>query len=228
MSCLRLRGTKAAVPDLTAIFCLADGYNKPRNIKDSQMKKPVMIAIAIGFLPLVVSCSSQSPQPKLDVPKSTNKIFTQWCEEKGNLPAASKLTVDLLLKEVNTADCKLANTKLLKLTHLDLYHSNISNLEPIASLSNLTSLDLIGNQISDVKPLAGLSNLTYLALSENKISDIQPLAGLSNLTYLSLGKNQITDVKPLVSLINLTDLRLRDNKFVGKTICPVSEHICDS
>jgi internalin A len=192
------------------------------------MKKQVIFAIAVGLLPLVAGCSSESLQPKLDAPKLTSKLFTQWCEEKGTLPAASKLTVDLLLKEVDTEDCKLANTKLLKLNHLDLYHSKISNLEPLASLSNLTSLDLIGNQISDLKPLAGLSNLTYLALSENEISDVTPLAGLSNLTYLSLGNNQITDVKPLTSLINLTDLQLRDNKFAGKVICPVSEHICDS
>ncbi len=192
------------------------------------MKKQVMSAIVIGFLPLFASCSSESLQPKLDAPKLASKAFTQWCEEKANLPVASKLTVDLLLKEVNTEDCKLANTKLLKLNHLDLYHNNISNLEPLASLTNLTSLDLIGNRINDVNPLAGLTNLTYLALSENEISDIKPLAGLSNLTYLSLGNNQIADAKPLANLTNLTDLRLRDNKFVGKTICPVSEYICDS
>jgi internalin A len=218
----------AAVPDLTAIFCLADGYNKPRDIEDNQMKKQAIVAITIGFLPLVASCGSELVPTKLDSPQSITKSFTQWCEEKNNLPAESKLTVDLLLKEADTEDCKLANAKLRKLTQIDLYHNNITNLEPLASLSNLTSLDLIGNQISDLKPLAGLSNLTYLALSENKIIDVKPLAGLSNLTYLSLSQNQITDVKPLASLIKLTDLKLRDNQVVGKTICPVEAYICDS
>jgi internalin A len=192
------------------------------------MKNSGIIAIAIGFLSLIVSCRSELLPTKLDSPQSITKSFTQWCEEKDNLPAASKLTVDLLLKEADTKDCKLANTKLLKLTQLDLYHNDISNLEPLASFSNLTSLDLIGNHIIDIKPLAGLRNLTYLALSENEISDIKPLAGLNNLTYLSLNRNQVTDVKPLASLIKLTDLKLIDNKFVGKIICPVPEHICDS
>jgi internalin A len=192
------------------------------------MKNPGIITITIGFLSLIGSCGSELLPTKLDSPQSTTKSFTQWCKEKDNLPVASKWTVDLLLKEADTQDCNLANTKLLKLTQLDLYHNNISNLEPLASFSNLTSLDLIGNRIVDVKPLAGLRNLTYLALSENEISDVKPLAGLNNLTYLSLNQNQITDVKPLASLIKLTDLKLIDNKFVDKIICPVSEYICDS
>jgi internalin A len=192
------------------------------------MKNPVMIAIAVGFLSLIVSCRSELIPTKLNSPQLITKSFAQWCEEKNNLPADSKLTVDLLLKEADTKDCKLANTKLRKLTQLDLYHNDISNLEPLASLSNLTSLDLIGNRISDVKPLASLSNLTYLALSKNEIIDIKPLAGLSNLTYLSLNQNQITDIKPLSSLIKLIDLKLFDNKVVGKTICPVAEYVCNS
>jgi internalin A len=190
------------------------------------MKNSWIIAIPIGLLSLIVSCTPESIQTKSDKPQLLTKSFTQWCKEKDNLPPATKTTIDLLLVEADTKDCELANTKLLKLTQLDLYHNNISNLEPLASLKNLTSLDLIGNQISDVTPLAGLSNLTYLALSENRISDVKPLASLTKLTYLSLNHNLITDIKPLISLSNLTDLTLLDNKIVDKSTCPMAEHNC--
>lgn len=197
-----------------------------QKIVDSQMKKPWIVAFVTGFLSLMAGCTPESLTTQSDSPQSLTKSFTQWCKEKDNLPAATKLTVDLLLKEAETADCELANTKLLKVTQLDFYHNNISNVEPLASLKNLTTLDLVGNQITDVKPLARLSNLTYLALSKNRISDIKPLAGLVNLTYLSLNQNLITDVKSLASLINLTDLNLLDNQLVDKKMCPVSEYAC--
>jgi internalin A len=192
----------------------------------SQMKNSWIIAIAIGLLSLIVSCTPESVQTKPEKPQLLTKSFTQWCKEKENLPPTTQSIIDLLLVEADTKDCELANTKLLKLTQLDLYHNNISNLEPLASLKNLTSLDLIGNQISDVTPLAELSNLTYLALSENMISDVKPLANLTKLTYLSLNHNLISDIKPLVNLSNLTDLTLIDNKIVDKSTCPMAERNC--
>ncbi len=190
------------------------------------MRRIFVIAIEIGLLSQLVSCNSVSSPTK--VPSSlqpVSKSFTQWCNEKESLPAETKLTIDLLLKEVDTQDCKLGDSKLSNLSSLDLYHDKITNIEPLASLTNLTSLDLIGNQISDIKPLAGLINLTYLALAKNKISDVKPLAGLVKLTYLSLHGNQITDTKSLAGLSNLSNLTLSDNK-IAQQKCPVLEYIC--
>jgi internalin A len=190
------------------------------------MKQFFIFGVEIGLLLQIVSCTSISSPIKLQsTPPSISKSFTQWCNEKESLPAAAKLTVDLLLKEVDTKDCNLANSKLSSLNSLDLYYENIINIEPLASLTNLTSLDLIGNQISDIKPLARLTNLTYLSLGKNQISDIKPLASLVNLIHLSLHNNQITDIKSLASLTNLNSLRLNDNQIVEKK-CPVPDYIC--
>ncbi|MEL6162982.1 MAG: leucine-rich repeat domain-containing protein, partial [Cyanobacteria bacterium J06628_3] len=49
------------------------------------------------------------------------------------------------------------------------------------------------NNISDLSPLAKLSNLNELRLEENKISDAKPLAGLNNLFIIFLEKNPIKD-----------------------------------
>ena len=42
----------------------------------------------------------------------------------------------------------------------------------------MTRLDLEDNNISDISPLAGLTNLKWLKVARNKISDFSPLDGL--------------------------------------------------
>ena len=88
-------------------------------------------------------------------------------------------------------------------TELYLGFNNITDLTPLAGLTNLTGLDLWENNISDLTPLAGLSSLTRLDLDDNNITDLTPLAGLTNLTLLYLDDNNITDLTPLAGLTNL-------------------------
>ena len=91
--------------------------------------------------------------------------------------------------------------------------NSVSNLSPLAGLTNLTLLWLNDNSISDISPLAGLTNLTHLGLHSNSISDISPLADLTNLILLDLEDNSISDISPLVGLINLEHLDLWDNSI---------------
>ena len=95
---------------------------------------------------------------------------------------------------------------------LGIVNSNsISDISPLAGLTQLTSLDLENNSISDISPLGGLTNLTQLYLSDNAITDISPLGGLYQLTTLWIQSNSITDLSPLGRLTNLTWLDLRSN-----------------
>ena len=101
---------------------------------------------------------------------------------------------------------------LTRLTELTFFGNNrISDLAPLAGLTNLTELFLDGNQISDLDPLAALTNLIDLRLFNNQISDLIPLAGMTNLIRLFLEGNRIVDLAPLAGLINLTTLQLIDN-----------------
>ncbi len=102
----------------------------------------------------------------------------------------------------------------INLTELHLYDSHsISDISPIAGLTNLTSLGLGSNPISDISPIAGLTNLTLLGLGGNQISDISPIAGLTNLTSLGLAGNRISDISSVAGLTNLTTLLLQDNSI---------------
>jgi internalin A len=174
--------------------------------------------------------------PAVAVPPARTKVksFAEWCQEKNTVPDKTRKTIDLLLKEVGTEDCQVANTKLKSTTKLGLYErevdlqvlsavtnlnelylgsNKISDIKPLANLVNLTKLSLNDNQISDIKPLANLVNLTKLSLNDNQISDIKPLTKLTKLTSLDLSTNQISDIKSLVSLIELTSLSLGNNQI---------------
>ncbi|MFC1971453.1 leucine-rich repeat domain-containing protein [Chloroflexota bacterium] len=59
--------------------------------------------------------------------------------------------------------------------------NNISNLLPLADLTNLQALGLEGNNISNLSPLAGLTNLHDLRLAGNNISNLSPLSSLTDL-----------------------------------------------
>ena len=92
------------------------------------------------------------------------------------------------------------------------YNSNsLTDLTPLAGLTNLEELDLDRASITNISGLEGLTNLTQLDLTINSITDISALAGLTNLTELYLGGNTITDGSPLSELTNLTILYLWGN-----------------
>jgi Leucine-rich repeat (LRR) protein len=169
----------------------------------------------------IIALTSQSIPSAQSKPKS----FAQWCQEKNTLSAATVRTINLLLKQAKTQNCKSADTALAKLTELTIRESKISDLQPIAALRNLTKLDLTQNQIVDISPLTNLSKLTDLNLGINKIVNVSPLASLSNLKSLSLLGNQISDVKSLAKLKKLTWLQLSENPIsngsIAKRVCPI-------
>jgi internalin A len=170
------------------------------------MKKTLIwltASIALSQVLPIAAASAQQP-----------KTFLQWCQQKNSVSADTKRTIDILLNEAGTKDCKVADRNLRSLTELDLSIDRLVDVQPLAGLTNLTELRLDSNHIVDIKPLAGLTNLTILYLHTNHIVDIKPLAGLTKLTALYLYSNEIVDVKPLAGLTNLTILGLRSNQIV--------------
>ena len=105
----------------------------------------------------------------------------------------------------------LASFTGLKILNLGSNKIPISDISPLAELTNLGWLILDNNEISDISPLAGLTNLEQLDLQVNKISDISPLAGLTNLRWITLDNNNISDISPLAGLTNLRWTTLDNN-----------------
>ena len=102
---------------------------------------------------------------------------------------------------------------LTQLESLDLWQNSVSDISALAGLTNLTHLGVVGNNISDVSVLAGLISLESLWLDDNPLSDISALAGLTQLTRLGLDNTSISDISTLAGLTNLTWARMERNNI---------------
>jgi hypothetical protein len=107
-----------------------------------------------------------------------------------------------------------------KLTTLSLHRNQISDLSPLANLTNLTSITLQNNQITDTSALLALTDLKFLSLESNQVNNLSGLSEMTMLTTLSLHSNQISDLSPLVNLSNLTTITLQHNQV--SDISPLS------
>ena len=101
-----------------------------------------------------------------------------------------------------------AQLKRFDIRELDLGRTLVSDLTPLANLTELQALSLMGDNISDLTPLANLTGLQALDLVENNVSDLTPLANLTELQSLYLIGDNISDLTPLANLTELQSLYL--------------------
>jgi Leucine-rich repeat (LRR) protein len=107
-------------------------------------------------------------------------------------------------------------------THLNLHRNNLTDLTPLAGLTDLVWLDLERNGngtgkhktrthgLVDISPLAGLVNLQRLDLDYNgDLTDISPLAGMVNMVELDLNHTDVSDISVLANMTVLEQLDLK-------------------
>lgn len=87
---------------------------------------------------------------------------------------------------------------------------SIVTVEDLSQLPNLKAIFIAAEQISDISPLAGLTQLEKLEFKHNDISDISALEGMEHLWRVGLNSNPVTDLSVLCSLPNLRFLDLCD------------------
>ena len=105
-------------------------------------------------------------------------------------------------------------SRLTAVRNLDLSNTGLTDIEPLAGLTNLGWLNLWNNRITDVSPLIGMDGLSTLNLAKNVVSGVGPLKGLVNLEWLDLQGNRISDVSPLWSMVDLRTLMLAENAII--------------
>ena len=102
---------------------------------------------------------------------------------------------------------------LTQLEGLNLRQNAVKDISALARLTHLTHLSVEENRVSDVSVLIRLTNLVDLWLDGNQISDISPLAGLTQVTRLGIGVNNISDISAVAGLTNLTFMRMGGNNI---------------
>ena len=192
-------------------------------MKNKQIIAAVLTLLFTAFL-FVTNATAQQ-QPLDQVVSIPDANLAAAIREALDLPANHALTTrDMLaltgLDASNRGIRTLAGLEAAKrLTWLDLgsesiagqgrvNRNTVSDVTPLARLTELEWLILIDTAVADVSPLTTLTRLRELSLAGTAISDVTPLARLTELEWLSLTDTAVADVSPLTTLTRLEELWL--------------------
>lgn len=145
-----------------------------------------------------------------------NDVVSRWTED--TVKASLSPIYDILQQIVKTTEVNVSDNK------------KITNLDPLAELSDLRFLDCSGTNVTDINPIRNLnkikdlnisntrvkdiSNLKYANVVHNfkadnlQINDISVVSFFEDLNTLSLANTNINNITPLTACVNLTTLNL--------------------
>lgn len=140
---------------------------------------------------------------------AADRAYRLAVEEIRRVKAEGGTSLDLSGKQFHALDRIPAEIGLLtNLVTLNLAHTAVSDLAPLAGLTALRRLTLNGSAVTDLALLARLTALKWLNLSETAVTDLAPIAGLTALQRLWLNQSAVTDLHPLATLTALQSLWL--------------------
>lgn len=197
-------------------------YNSIVQLVRSSCSRVIVAALWIS-LALVSPMNAEEEKP--NHAEKAQPVFLEIARDP-NATAEQKLTVAAMMEFVDENDPAAAFEKLKASENLILYGGGggadgLSDLTPIANLTNIETLVLFNHNISDITPLGSLVNLRTLRLEVNRIEDISPLANLRMLESIQINHNRISDLRPLSGLTNLRTLWITSNKV--SDIFPLKE-----
>uniref|UniRef100_A0A4W4ENC9 Leucine-rich repeat-containing protein 23 n=1 Tax=Electrophorus electricus TaxID=8005 RepID=A0A4W4ENC9_ELEEL len=118
------------------------------------------------------------------------------CEEKQIEPCS--LTQDMIVPGLSLL-CRTGNGLAHAFVKLDIKDRHLTDIVLLRSFIHLRFLDISSNYLSDLSPLAALTQLLWLKGDGNRIEGFQgqPLGQLTYLQWLSLAVNHLCDVEGL-------------------------------
>ncbi|MBN2557798.1 MAG: leucine-rich repeat domain-containing protein [Clostridia bacterium] len=115
----------------------------------------------------------------------------------------------IIRKTINRREGTLYPSDVEGIEELNIKSAGVVSLEGLQYCVSLKTLAAHDNDISDLSPLAGLSDLEEVYLGLNNITDISPLAELTKISILNLTDNYgLEDISRLDGLINIRVLNL--------------------
>jgi len=149
-----------------------------------------------------------------------NKMTKEGLEKVNQLP----IPIQLALKGRATKDGEgnismsfreskiddLSGINALPITELDLDHTGIRNLKPLAGLK-LRVLKLWDAGVTDLRPLSGMPlNILFI---HSPVADLEPLRGMP-LTNLGIASSAVSDISSLAGM-KLTKLSIESDRLVS-------------
>lgn len=106
---------------------------------------------------------------------------------------------------------------MINLTDLRLGGNNLTDLTPVAGLTDLRYIDLRENpDLTDMSPVSGLTNLEEITYYNTGVTDYSFMAGLTGLKHIELSNLQEdTDLSFLSNMTNATSIYCNGNSGTG-------------
>jgi Leucine-rich repeat (LRR) protein len=98
--------------------------------------------------------------------------------------------------------------KLSELKTINISGTHVDDLTPIRNLTRLENLVISKTLVHSLDPLRHAINLKSLDVSHTSISDLSPLSAFPSLERINISNTLVEDLSPLTSLILLRDIRL--------------------
>ena len=93
---------------------------------------------------------------------------------------------------------------LANVSFVSLLNEQVTDIAPLAALTNLRMLNLNRTSVSDISPLASMTKMESLHLACTQVSDISPLVGMKRMQVLHLEKTKVSDLTPLLGMKRVT------------------------
>ena len=126
---------------------------------------PARFAVLLAPLAIAPLLTFSTARAQAQTQNLATYNFIDWCQRRVRLAPGAQQTVDLMLQAVGTTDCQEANQILSRATELVIPHGRLTDLEPITFFPQLKRLTIHENSLSDLSPLAKLTELEMLDLS---------------------------------------------------------------
>lgn len=110
---------------------------------------------------------------------------------------------------------------LTNLRYLYIARNFVRDLTPVETLTNLDTIDCTSNHVQSLTPLLKCTKLVEIYASTNKIEAVGELAELSKLSVLDISYNEVQDITALMMLSGLRQLYVNDNKIQSIQFVPV-------
>ncbi len=165
-------------------------------------------------LPPVVERPENIPGTGVYIPDANLRAAI---EEALGKAAGDVITVEEMesLIHLNSVEASIQNLTGLQLaTNLESFvvrwsfDGLLSDLSPLAGLTNLKRLNVSGKSITDLSPIAELINIEDLVLFSTDVSDLSPLMDLTKMKRLYFNHAPVSDLLPLAELENLEKLEI--------------------
>ncbi len=200
---------------------LSDGYTVLVK-KDVALKDSFMI---VGNDTLSMDRVNELYGHKPDTVIFIDAVVTRWVED--TIKASLSPIYDMLqhiakTTELNVAgDEKITNlnplAELSELRILDCSNTKVSDINPIRNLNKIKELNISGTNVTDISNLKYANVVQNFRADNTKIKDISAVAFFKDLNSLSLANTDVNDITPISSCVNLTNLNLSGTQISDLT-----------